>query len=523
MSDLLKGEDEMQKKLIKNVWIYDGTGTRPFFSNLLIENCKIKKIEKGIQASAQEIIDGKEMALSPGFINVHSHSDLIVLNDKKMEHVIRQGITTELVGQDGSSVAPVTDKIVHELAGNMAPLAGVVEREYWWRSMSDYLDEVKRVNPPVKIESLIGHGTVRMCVMGNENRKPTSDELDRMKEIVRDSMDEGAKGLSLGLIYPPGSYADTEELIEICKVIAEYDGIMMVHMRNEQDKILDSLDEMIKVAEESKVRVHISHLKALGPSNWGKVREALERIEELNKKGMEMNFCQYPYEAACTGLKVIVPAWAYEGGENAFQERLTKKEIYQKILEGVEHNIEARGGADKILIATVRTNENAWMSGKDLKCIAEKIQLSAGDAALYLLKNEGPLVLAVYFAISLDDVAYIMKSPLQTICTDGIMGSHPHPRTYGSFPRVLGKYVRELKIMSLQEAIRKMTMEPARRLHLWDRGIIREGMSADLVLFDPETVSDKSTYLEPKLYPEGIHSVWVNGDLKFQKIDYHMH
>ena len=507
----------MQKFLIKNICIYDGTGTNPFFSDLLIEENRIKKIQKGIKIDADEEIDGKGIALSPGFINVHSHSDLIALTDKKMEHVIRQGITTELVGQDGSSVAPVTDEIVHELADNMAPLAGVVDRDYWWRSMGEYLNEVRKTNPPVKIESLIGHGTVRMCVMGNENRKPTSDELERMKEIFRKSMGEGAKGLSLGLIYPPGSYADTEELFEICKVIAEFDGIMMVHMRNEQYKILESLEEVIRIAEESKIRVHISHLKILGPKNWGKVREALNKIEELNNKGMEMNFGQYPYGASCTGLKVVVPSWAFEGGENAFQERLTKKEIYQKILKGVNYNIKARGGSDKILIASVKTKENSWMSGKDLKYVAEKMKLSPGEAALELLKKEGPSVVAVYFSISLDDVAYIMKSPLQTICTDGIMGSQPHPRTYGSFPRVLRKYVRELKIMSLEEAIRKMTLEPARRLRLWERGIIREGMCADLVLFNPQTVSDKNSYLEPKIYPEGIHAVWVNGDLKFKQ------
>jgi len=508
----------MYNYLIKNVWIYDGTGTRPFLSDVYIEDKKIIKIKNGINIEVDVEIDGKEMALSPGFINVHSHSDLIALNDQKMEHVIRQGITTEIVGQDGSSVAPVTDEIVNELMDNMAPLAGTLDKPYWWRTIGDYLKEVKKANPPVKIESLIGHGTVRMCVMGNDNRKPSIGELNKMKEIVRNSMIEGARGLSLGLIYPPGSYAGTEELIEICKIIAEYDGIVMVHMRNEQDKILESLDEMIRVAQESKVRIHISHLKALGPKNWGKVRIALERINELNKKGMEINFGQYPYEAACTGLKVIVPTWAYEGGESAFQKRLREKEVYQKILEGVNKNIEARGGAEKILIATVKTEENAWMSGKDLKFIAEKVRLSPGETALELLKNEGPSVLAVYFAISLDDVSYIMKSKLQTVCTDGIMGRHPHPRTYGSFPRVLGKYVRELKIMSLEEAIRKMTLEPARRLRLWDRGIIREGMCADLVLFDPETISDKNNYLEPKLFPEGIYAVWVSGDLKYNKV-----
>ena len=506
----------MAKTLIKNVWIYDGTGNMPFFSDVLVKDEKIDCIKRDIETEADVIINGNALALSPGFINVHSHSDLIALKDQKMEHVIRQGITTELVGQDGSSVTPVTDNIVKELADNMAPLAGIVDRDYWWRSMGDYLMEIKKANPPVKIESLVGHGTIRMCVMGNENRKPTSKEMEKIKVLVEKSMREGAKGISLGLIYPPGSYADTEELIEVCKVVAAYDGIMMVHMRNEQDRILESLDEMIRVAKESKVRVHISHLKALGPANWGKVRDALKRIELLNQEGIEINFGQYPYEAACTGLKVIVPTWAYEGGESAFQKRLEDKSNYQEILDGVKHNIKARGGAEKILIATVRTKENAWMSGKSLDYIADKMDLPPAETALKMLKKEGPSVVAVYFAISLEDVAYIMQSPLQTICTDGIMGSHPHPRTYGSFPRVLGKYVREMKMMTLEKAIKKMTMEPARRLRLWNRGIIREGMCADLVLFNPKTITDMNTYLEPKMFPVGIHAVWVSGDLKFK-------
>lgn len=505
----------MKNYLIKNVWIYDGTGTSPFFSDLYIKDGKIKEVGRVINIDADEKIDGREMALSPGFINVHSHSDLIALTDREMNHVIRQGITTEIVGQDGSSVAPVTDEIVDELGKNMAPLAGTIDRPYWWRSMDEYLNEIKKVSPPVKIESLIGHGTVRMCVMGNENRKPTAEEISKMREIVDKGMKEGAKGLSLGLIYPPGSYAETDELIEICEVVAKHDGIMMVHIRNDQENILESLEEIFTIARKSKVRAHISHLKSLGPNNWGKVREALTRIEQLNENGIEVNFCQYPYEAACTGLKVVVPTWAYAGGEEAFQSRLKNKEIYQEILNGVNSKIEGRAGAKNIIISTVRTEENSWMVGKDLEYISQQIKLSPGEAALELLQKEGPSVLAVYFAISPDDVTYIMKSPLQTICTDGIVGSHPHPRTYGSFPRVLGKYVRELKLMSLQEAIRKMTSEPARRLRLWDRGIIREGMCADLVLFNPNTVIDKNTYKEPKLFPEGILSVWVNGDLRF--------
>ncbi|GAH73505.1 unnamed protein product, partial [marine sediment metagenome] len=266
-------------------------------------------------------------------------------------------------------------------------------------------------------------GTVRMCIMGNDNQKPTEEELEEMKKLIAKSMEEGAKGLSLGLIYPPGSYAEIEELIEVCKLVAEYDGIVMVHMRNEQDKLLESIDEMVQVVRESKVRLHISHLKALGPKNWGKVTQALEKITTLREEGFEICFGQYPYAASCTGLKVVVPGWAYEGGEQGFQKRLNDKEEYEKVLAGVNKNIKARGGADKILIATVATKENTWMAGKNLKVISEKMNLEPGKTVLNILKVEGPSVVAVYFSISDQDVTTVMKNSLQTICTDGIMGS----------------------------------------------------------------------------------------------------
>lgn len=507
----------MDKTLFKGVKIYDGSGSKPFYSDLLIEGDKIKCISRDITLDDCEVIDGLGLALSPGFIDTHSHSDLEVFRNKDMQHIIRQGITTELVGQDGSSVAPVYDEIVDELADNMAPLAGLVHKPYWWRSYGEYLEEVKKANPATRVEGLIGHGTVRMCIMGNDNRKPTEKELEEMKSLVAKSMEEGAKGLSLGLIYPPGSYGDTEELIEICKVVAKYDGIMMVHMRNEQDRLLESIDEMARVARESRVRLHISHLKALGYRNWGKIEKALEKLQELRGEGLDVTFDQYPYTATCTGLKVIVPMWAYEGGEQGFQNRLKNNEEYKRVLEEVNVNIEARGGAEKILIATVATEENSWMSGKDLKYISEKMKLDPGVAALKILQVEGPSVVAIYFSISEEDVARVMKSPLQGICTDGIVGTHPHPRAYGSFPRVLGYYCRELGLMEMEEAIRKMTMEPARRLRLWDRGLIREGLSADLVLFDPETIGDNNSYLNPKVYPVGIKTVWVKGEVKFKE------
>ncbi len=507
----------MTRTLIKNAKVYDGTGNRPFYSDVLIEGKKIKSIQKNISAENSEVVDAFGLVLSPGFIDTHSHSDLEVFRNKGMSHIIKQGITTELVGQDGSSVAPVYDEIVDELRDNMAPLAGLIDKPFWWRSYGEYLEEIKKLGTSTRVEGLIGHGTVRMCIMGNDDRKPTDEELKKIKELIAKSMEEGAKGISLGLIYPPGSYGDTEELIEVCKTVSKYDGIMMVHMRNEQDMLLESVDEMARVTRESGVRLHISHLKALGHRNWGKVEKVLEKIEKLRSEGLDVTFDQYPYTAACTGLKVIVPMWAYGGGEEGFQRRLKDPNEYERILGEVNSNIEARGGAEKILIATVATEENGWMAGKNLGVISEKMGLSPGKAALKILQVEGPSVVAIYFSISEDDVAKVMKSPLQGICTDGIIGNHPHPRAFGAFPRVLGHYCRELKLMTMEEAIRKMTMEPARRLRLWDRGLVREGMSADLVLFDPETIGDNNSYLDPKVHPIGIKYVWVEGELKVKE------
>ena len=504
--------------MITNATIYDGSGSSPFVADIQIQGKNIILIGKDLSTpEGAYSFDSRGLALAPGFINTHSHSDLEVLKNKDMFHTIRQGITTEVVGQDGSSVAPVTDGIVSELADNMAPLAGVLDKPYWWRSFGDYLKTVKEADSAVKIEGLIGHGTIRMCVMGSESREPSEKEMAAMKGLVAKCMDEGAKGISFGLIYPPGSYAKTEELVEICRIIAEYDGLIMVHMRNEQDKLLESIDEMAHVARESGARLHISHLKALGPSNWGKVSNALEKIEGLRKEGLDVTFDQYPYEATCTGLKVVVPMWAYSGGEDKFQERLLDKEERTKILFEVKENIEKRGGPGKVVIAYIPSEKNSWMNGKDLQFISSRMDMCPAELVLHILKVEGPSVVAIYFSISPEDVKKAMKSPWQAICTDGIMGSSPHPRLYGSFPRVLGYYCRELGLLSLQEAIRKMTMEPARRLRLWDRGLIREGMIADLVLFDPNQIGELNSYTDPKQYPKGIKAVWIDGKIRYRE------
>lgn len=502
---------ETQKTLIRKATVYDGSGTKPFIADVLISGEKIEAIGSIQPKDGWELVDAEGLALSPGFINTHSHMELELLKHPEVRSVIEQGITTEILGQDGSSVAPVYDENLEELMDNMAPLAGELEEPYSWRSYKEYMDTVRVAKPAARFEGLVGHGTIRMCVMGSENRKPTNDELRKMQELLAKCFEEGAKGLSFGLIYPPGSFGDTEELISMAKIVAQYDGIIMVHMRNEKNLLLESIDEMLNVARESGARLQISHLKALGKPNWGKVNAALKKIEQANEQGLEVTFDQYPWVAACTGLKVCVPQWAYSGGEHKFQERLSNLEEYQKILKETNEEIQVRGGAEAILIASVATEEYQWMAGKYMDEISEKLGMEVGDAVLHILRHEGPAVIAIYFSISEEDVTTVMKSPYHCACTDGIMGAHPHPRTYSTFPRFLGHYVRDKKVLTLEEAIRHITSEPARRLRLWDRGYVREGMSADLVLFDPKTIKDTNSYMEPAIRPEGISQVWVLG------------
>lgn len=505
----------MGQFLIKGAQIYDGSGQEPFLSDLLMAEGRIVSIQQEIDREDCPTVYANTMALSPGFINLHSHSDLEVFRNKKMLHAISQGITTEIVGQDGFSAAPVHDTSVVELATTITHLAGELKEEFWWRSFSQYLEAIEAADPAVRIEGLVGNGTLRIGVMGSSSNQPLQSELQQMKDRLALSMAEGAKGLSLGLVYPPSSYAQIDELIELCKVVADYDGILMVHMRDEGDGIVSSIQEIGRIGKESGARINISHLKVLGPSNWGKMDVVLESIQQLQEDGLDITFDQYPYTASCTGLKRVVPQWAYNGGDKAFYRHLEDKEIYHKLCaEVLAHIEELRGGPQNVLISSVTKEEFCPFEGKTLDQIAEELGLQPAQAALHLLREDGGIV-AIYFSMDEKDLKTAMMSPYQGVCSDGIIGSRPHPRTYAAFPRVLGCYIREQRLMKLEESIRKMTMEPARRLRLWDRGLIREGLSADLVLFNPKTIGEGNTFADPKQFSTGLLSVWVKGESKF--------
>ena len=510
-----------QKTLIQNAKIYDGTGNRPFFGDVLIEDGTIQRVGKFLPTNDCTVVDASGKVLTPGFINCHSHSELQPFLDPRMYQVVGQGITTEVIGQDGLSVAPIDDAHAAELTENMICLCGKGEKDFWWRSFKEYMDLVEEINPSCRFVGLLGSGTIRMNVMGSENRPATPDEIRQMQDLIEHSMEEGARGLSFGLIYPPSSYASTEEMIEVCKAIAKHDGIVMVHTRNEMDLLIPSFEEMVTVMKESGVRLEISHLKSLGPNNWGSVAKILERMEELQKEGYDIGFDQYPWTAGSTGLRVTAPGWAFAGGVDAFEARLKDPATYDKIAAETAEILKERGGGARIQVAAVpeSTEDFSWMPGLRMDAIAQRLGMDEVTAILYILSKTRSSVLCVYHSISEEDVQMVMRSPYHVVCTDGIVGAVPHPRAYSTYPRFLGHYVRDLGIMPLETAINHITGEPARRLRLWDRGLIREGLSADLVLLDYDRIIDTNSYVDPIRLPEGICKVWVKGALRYQEGD----
>lgn len=505
--------------LIKNVKIYDGTGNKAFVGDVLIGDGLIKKIGHFIHEKDCEVVDGTGKILTPGFINCHSHSELQPFYNPKMLQVVGQGITTEVVGQDGLSVAPIDDTHAEELTENMICLCGKAKKDFWWRSYAEYMKLVEEINPACRFVGLLGSGTIRMNVMGSENRPATTEEIHKMYELIEAGMEEGARGISFGLIYPPSSYASTEEMIEVCKAVAKHDGIIMVHTRNEMDLLIESFEEMVRVMKESGARLEISHLKSLGPANWGKVNKILKRMEELQKEEYDIGFDQYPWDAGSTGLKATVPGWAYSGGVDAFEKRLDDPKSYKKIYDETAVIFHKRGDGERVQVASVpeSTEDFSWMPGLRMNEIAKRLDMDEVAAVLYVLSKTRSSVLCIYHSISEDDLQTVMRSPYHVVCTDGIVGAVPHPRAYSTYPRFLGHYVRDLGIMPLETAINHITGEPARRLRLWDRGLIREGMLADLVLIDYNRIINTNSYEYPMKLSVGVCKVWVNGIVRYEE------
>jgi N-acyl-D-amino-acid deacylase len=500
--------------IVENGRIIDGTGNPWFKAELGVKDGLITVVGDLKSAEAERRVDATECMVSPGFIDIHSHSDYYLLLDPLVQSKIRQGVTTEVVGMCGSSAAPMNTDVRTYREKHMRARMGD-NFQFDWRSMGDYLDRVDRQGASFNVAAVIGLGTVRQNVMGYDDRKPEPEELEAMKVLVDSSMSEGAMGISTGLIYTPGVYAETPEIIELAKVVSTHGGIYFSHIRGEGRTLLEAVKEAVRIGREAELPVQIAHFKASGKPYWGMTVESLKLVEKARKEGIDVTFDQYPYIASSTGLSAYMPHWANEGGADMLLERLKDQEIRARI--AADPHTSSRDWST-IMISGVK--HHTEYEGMRITEIAEKLGKPPLDTVFHLLRVEDGQISIVSFGISEEDVRRVMRSPYGMVGSDGsavtpkgILGrGKPHPRYYGTFPRVLGYYVRE-GVLSLQEAIRKMTSAPAQRLGLKDRGIIREGYMADITIFDPEKVKDEATFVEPHRYATGIPYVIVNGVL----------
>jgi N-acyl-D-amino-acid deacylase len=470
-----------KKYLLKNATIYDGTGSNPFNGNVLIDDGKIVEVGNIDDVDA-EIIDINGKALAPGFIDMHSHDDVAMFVYPDMDFKLMQGVTTNVNGNCGSGVIPHSAADIVNWYPN---LEGIPE----WSSYGEYSELVNKSKTSVHSAFLVGHGPIRKATTGNEERMPTKSEFDTMKAWIKEGMEEGAVGMSTGLIYEPGRYSNTEELIELTKTISPYNGVYFSHMRNEAGNLIQSVEETIKIGEEAGCSIEISHHKVSGQENWGKSVESLNTIDEARSRGLNVHSDQYPYNAGSTSLFALVQNNAFTTGDGGMGSQT----------------------GDKVTIAG--SNVDPSLVGKTLGDLCDEFDLPEQEAAQKILKTD-PGIFIVTEGMVEDDIARILAHPTTMIGSDGVpLPGNPHPRLYGCFPRVLGKYSREDGVISMEEAIHKMTGLSAEKANLNDRGLIKPGLNADIVIFDEDTIIDKATYDNPRVYPEGIIHVFVDGEL----------
>ncbi len=498
--------------ILRNARLLDGTGGPWYRADLGVRGDTIARIGALQQAEAERVVDCADLAVAPGFIDTHSHSDLMVFQDPGLKPKVLQGVTTELLGQDGIAAAPIRGERKRDWGRHLSGLLGSPDIDWSWSSFDQYLAALETTRPGPNLACLLPQGNLRLWVMGMEDRRPTSAELKEMIGLLHEGFEAGAVGLSTGLIYPPCSYADEDELAALCSEIARHGGFLVVHLRSEDVQLFEATDEMLRVSEKSGVPLHISHLKAGGRAQFGKAGRLLERLEAARRRGIEVTFDQYPYTAGSTMLFAILPEWLQQGGPDPMIERLKDTSIRERILTEMATRTSSTAiDLTDIRVSAVGSERNRHLEGKNLLELQEVTGKPLIDAVCDLLVEEDLNVSMILFLADEGDVQTILQHPLQMACTDGLLGGKPHPRLYGAFPRILGHYCRELRVLELPEAIRKMTSAPANRLGLRDRGLLRPGMKADLVVFDPQEVIDTATYEEPLRHPKGIRHVFVNG------------
>ncbi len=502
--------------LIINGTVYDGLGGPLREVSVGIKDRRIV-LDKLDTTQAKEVINAKGLAIAPGFIDTHSHSEFTVLADPWQEGKLFQGITTEINGNCGLSAAPLYGEY---LAHRMDDLKEY-DITFRWNTLREYLSILETLKPSVNFATLVGHGNIRGSVIGFSNRIPSESEKERFYSLIEQSIKDGAIGLSTGLVYPPGIYSSTEELVDITSHGAKFSASMNLsfiytsHMRSESDSLIESVEEVISIAEGSTSPVHISHIKTAGRNNWNKIDKVLELIYDARKRGINITADRYPYTASSTDLDSILPDWAFEGGKEKEIERLRDPKTSKKIKSILSED----NGLEYIVISSVEDPSRKWMEGKTLKEISAELNKDIYDLIIELLIEERLSVGAIFHSMSEENLRRFLKEPWIMIGTDSSSRSFhgptkkgkPHPRGFGSMPRFLGYYVRDKGLLSLEEAIKKLTYLPAKAFGLKDRGIIKNGAFADIVIFDPERIIDRADFGNPFLKPDGIRYVFVNG------------
>jgi N-acyl-D-amino-acid deacylase len=507
--------------LIRGGTAIDGSGAPRERADVAIEADRIAAIGPRLEGQADRTIDATGHVVAPGFIDAHSHSDLFYFGCPSAESKIRQGCTTEVVGMCSFSPAPIAPgraDLVRDWAGGIGASA-----DFRWETFPEYLEALRARRPSINVAQFVGHGALRLATLGPENRAVTPDDLRSMERLLAEAMDAGAYGYSTGLVYAPSAYSQTAELISLARSIARRGGLYFSHVRGESAMVEDSIREAIRIGEESGAGVQIAHVKVGGRENWGKMDRVLRLIDEARARGVDVTGDVYPYHAGSTKMDNLMPSWVHDGGIPRLLERLADRTTRRRIMEeclvdGERWRTVSQGavGFDEIQIATCRRHE---LEGLTLAALARQAGKTPAEALMDLLLEQKATVGMVSFSQNLDNVAKVLAHPAIMIGSDSIGLSEgegprpgkPHPRMYGTFPRVLGEYARERGLFSLETAVHKMTGMPAARLRLKERGLLRPGHAADIAVFDPAAVRDESTYADPHRYPAGIPYVIVNG------------
>lgn len=503
--------------LIKDGIIIDGSGSPWYKGDIGIKEGTIAVTGKLTGARARHTIEAKGLVVTPGFIDSHSHSDLPLLVNGLAESKVRQGVTTEVIGNCGFSPAPIQGSFRQEFARQ---LKADYNLELNWSSFTEYLGVLKARKTSVNIVPLVGHGALRKSVLGYEDRRPTEDEMEKMKGLLKEAMEAGAYGFSSGLIYPPSCYAEIDELVELAKVAGRMGGIYTTHIRYEGRRLVEGVEEAIRIGERAGIPVQISHHKVTCRENWGLVSGTLSMLKQARQSGVDITCDVYPYLATSTGLTSTLPQWAHEGGIEKLISRIRDPRLRNKILQDLIEN-QAPRCWHNIVISSVITEKNRSLEGKNVAEIAEEKGKNPEEVVLEIIEEEEGNVGMIRFAMCEEDLETVLKDELSMVGSDGsaladygLLGKgKPHPRNFGTFPRIIGKYWRERRIFSLERAVYKMTGFPAWRFGLHSKGLIRAGMDADLVIFDPEEIADRATFLEPFKYPAGIKKVIVGGEI----------